>query len=207
MIAQQGSIFDISGGSVRYEGGYIRTTNFLGSDGRTYNVNNARGDMTFYGLGQGFIRKHERWGVTEVWTNGRGRESVRWEDGYTVGRDAGSLILSTPTVLFGADILADVVQGARQINARPDGITDGYQAAQNTVAKSGTLALGRYAANGLVGAYNTDVVIGDMTALPISCGPHEHRLVRRNASERASARRDRHRNRRQDHDRRAVVRR
>ncbi|MCA6119336.1 filamentous hemagglutinin family protein [Bradyrhizobium sp. WSM 1738] len=167
VIAQKGSIFDISGGSVRYEGGYIRTTNFLGPDGRTYNVNNARGDMTFYGLGQGYVRNHERWAATEVWTSllTRGRETVRWEAGYTVGRDAGNLILSTPTALFEADILADVVQGSRQTNARPDGITDGYQVAQNTVAKAGTLALGRYAANGLVGAYATDVVIADLTGL------------------------------------------
>lgn len=78
VIAQAGSVFDISGGSVRYDGGYIRTSNFLGRDGRIYNINAARGDMTFYGLGQGFVRTHERWGITEVWTRlfGRGRETV-----------------------------------------------------------------------------------------------------------------------------------
>ncbi|WP_456636739.1 filamentous haemagglutinin family protein [Bradyrhizobium sp. USDA 10063] len=173
VIAQSGSVFDISGGSVRYEAGYIRTTNFLGSDGRLYNISDARADMTFYGLGQGFIRKHERWNVTEVWTStfGRGRESVRWEDGYTVGRDAGRLILSTPTAIFEGTILADVVQGQRQIGARPDGASDGYKLSQSTVPFAGTLALGRYAANGLLGVYDTDVVIGDRTALSL---PEDH---------------------------------
>ncbi|MDI4236712.1 filamentous hemagglutinin N-terminal domain-containing protein [Bradyrhizobium sp. Arg237L] len=164
VIAQAGSVFDISGGSVRYEGGYIRTTNFLGSDGRLYNINDARADMTFYGLGQGFIRESKRWNVTEVWTSplGRGRESVRWEDGYTVGRDAGRLILSTPTAIFEGDILADVVQGERQFTARPDGIADGYKAAQNVVAQAGQLLVGTYGSLGRSGVHDTQIVIGDV---------------------------------------------
>ncbi len=86
VVAQKGSVFDISGGSVRYNAGYITTTNFLGSDGRLYNINNARADMTFVGLGEGFVIKNERWGITAVWTSpfNRGRTSTRWEDGYTV---------------------------------------------------------------------------------------------------------------------------
>ncbi|TAI65967.1 hypothetical protein CWO89_10660 [Bradyrhizobium sp. Leo170] len=165
VIAQARSVFDISGGSIRYEAGYIRTTNFLGADGRLYNINDARADMTFYGLGSGFIRKHERWNVTEVWTSpfGRGRESVRWEEGYTVGRDAGRLILSTPTAVFEGDILADVVTGERQQQARPEGITDGYKAAQNTIAQAGSLVLGRYDLTaGNNGPYAVDVRIGDV---------------------------------------------
>ncbi|MCA6112223.1 beta strand repeat-containing protein [Bradyrhizobium cenepequi] len=167
VVAQVGSVFDISGGSIRYEAGNIRTTNFLGPDGRLYNINNARADMTFYGLGEGFIRKHERWNVTEVWTSpfGKGRESVRWEEGYTVGRDAGRLILSTPTAIFEGDIVADVVQGERQNSARPDGVVDGYKVAQNVVAQAGTLALGQYTAVGLTELYTTDVRIGDIAGV------------------------------------------
>lgn len=163
VVARAGSAFDISGGSIRYDAGYILTSNFLGKDGRITNINNARGDMLFYGLGQGFIRKSERWGITEIWTSifGRGRVSRRWEDGYTVGRDAGALILSTPTSIFEADILADIVQGQRQINARPAGVTDGYKLTQTAAPLQGALAIGQYGALGLVGAYNSDVRIGD----------------------------------------------
>ncbi|TWT12543.1 filamentous haemagglutinin family protein [Reyranella sp. CPCC 100927] len=169
VTARPGSVFDISGGSIRYEGGYIRTTNFLGSDGRPYTIDSARGDMMFFGLGHGFIRKHGRWGVTEVWTGpfGRGRESVRWEDGYTVGRDAGQVVLSTPTAIFEGSIVAAVVQGDRQVNARPSAISDGYKAAQNVVAQAGTLMLGQFDARGRVGTYDTDVLIGDLTSRSI----------------------------------------
>ncbi|MGO4685639.1 filamentous haemagglutinin family protein [Hyphomicrobium sp. 2TAF46] len=170
VVAQQGSIFDISGGSLAYAGGTIQTTNFLGKDGRLYNVNDARGDMTFYGLGEGFVRSSDRWGVTQVWSSpfGKGRVTTRWEDGYTVGRDAGSLILSTPTAVFEGKILADVVQGSRQLTARPAGTTDGYKVGQTQVAKAGTLAIGRYNALGLSSAYNTDVKLGSVA--PITVG-------------------------------------
>ncbi|WP_051334612.1 filamentous haemagglutinin family protein [Bradyrhizobium sp. Ai1a-2] len=162
VIAKQGSVFNISGGSIRYEAGYIRTSNFLGPDGRLYNINDARADMTFYGLGQGFVREHERWNVTEVWTSpfGKGRESVRWEEGYTVGRDAGQLILSTPTAIFEADILADVVQGERQVSARPTDIADGYKLSQTQVAQAGQLLVGSYGALGRMGIHDSAIVIG-----------------------------------------------
>ncbi len=162
VIAQKGSVFDISGGSIRYDSGNITTTNFLGSDGRLYNINDARADMTFVGLSEGFVIRNERWGITAVWTSpfNRGRTSTQWEDGYTVGRDAGQLILSTPTSVFEGTILADVVTGTRQINARPEGVTDGYKLAQNTAALAGSLALGTYDATGLIGGVDASVVFG-----------------------------------------------
>ncbi len=168
VVTQKGSIFNLSGGSVAYQGGYLRTTNFLGADGRLYNIgDNAPADMKYYGVGEGFIRDHEHWGQTEVWMNpfGLNRDSYRWEDGYTVGRDAGRLVLSTPTSVFEGDILASVIQGERQINARPTGLTDGYKATQNTAALAGQLAVGQYGALGLAGGYNSDIEVGDIAAI------------------------------------------
>ncbi|WJH41204.1 hypothetical protein N7E02_12170 [Aliirhizobium terrae] len=120
VIAQKGSVFDISGGSLHYEAGYILSTNFQGRNGRIYNLGDARADMTFYGLGNGFVREQDRWGVTQVWSSplGRGRTSKQWHEAYTVGRDAGRLVLSTPTAVFEGDILADTVEGnIRQTSA------------------------------------------------------------------------------------------
>ncbi|MCA6108467.1 filamentous haemagglutinin family protein [Bradyrhizobium cenepequi] len=167
VVAQPGSIFNISGGAVTYQGGYIRTTNFRGADGGIYNIGNARADVLLDGVAGGFTRKHERWNVTETWTNplDKGAVSVRWEDGYTVGRDAGSLNLSTPTSVFAGTIVADVIQGQRQVEARPDGVTDGYKFSQNTAPLAGTLALGQYTALGRTGVYNTDVVFIDLTTV------------------------------------------
>src|SRR5262249_12695112 len=110
VIAQEGSTFNISGGAVSYAGGYILTSNFLGADGRVYNINNAPSDLLLEGLAGGFARKHYINGqvdedLTEYWISpfNRGALSRTWEDAYTVGRDAGSLNLSSPTSVFQGD--------------------------------------------------------------------------------------------------------
>ncbi|WP_233022236.1 filamentous haemagglutinin family protein [Rhodopseudomonas boonkerdii] len=174
VVAQRGAVFDISGGSLDYAGGWIRSTNLIGSDGRRYSVDNAPADMTFTGFAGGFSRTHNIQGrvderLTETWTSifDRGRTGLRWEDGYTVGRDAGRLVLSTPTSIFEADIVADTITDKRQTNKRADGVSDGYKLGQNTVARAGTLALGQYNALGLTDAYVTDVKFGNVAAMTV----------------------------------------
>ncbi|MES2056265.1 MAG: filamentous hemagglutinin family protein [Pseudomonadota bacterium] len=165
VIAQKGAQFDISGGSLDYRSGLIRSTRVMGADGRMYDIRNAPAGMKMVAVGNAFMAKHDRWGsqYTEVYSHpffSRGT-STRWEEGYTVGRDAGRLILSTPTAIMEGDIHAEVINGDRQTRARADGVTDGYALGQHTVAKAGTLVLGRF---GLLGPalYNTDVRIGDV---------------------------------------------
>ncbi len=167
VITQKGSVFDISGGSIKYDSGYITTTNFLGSDGRLYNINNADANMTYVGLGEGFVVKNAHWGITAVWTSpfNRGRTTTRWEDGYTVGRDAGQLIISAPTSVLEGDILADVVTGDRQVAARPSNIIDGYKSSQSSASLAGQLIVGKYNNLGYVGGYSSDIKIGDIGSI------------------------------------------
>ncbi len=169
VVAQNGATFEISGGSLDYAGGWIRSTNLIGADGRRYSVDNAPADMTFVGFAGGFRRTHNIQGqgderLTEIWTTvfDRGRHSMRWEDGYSVGRDAGRVVLSAPTIIFEADILADTVKGERQTSKRPADLLDGYKATQTTRAQNGTLSIGQYGSPGLVGAHGSDVIIGDV---------------------------------------------
>lgn len=166
VVAEKGAVFDLSGGSLDYQGGYIRSTRVMGADGKLYDIAQAPAGMAMLGYGNVFVRKHERWGdaLTQSWSDKlfSGRESARWEDGYSVGRDGGRLILSAPTVLFDADILAETITGGRQHIARPSGtVTDGYKLGQNQAALAGGLILGNYNALGLLGGFNSDVRIAD----------------------------------------------
>ncbi|WP_084806609.1 filamentous hemagglutinin N-terminal domain-containing protein [Bradyrhizobium sp. NAS80.1] len=166
VVAQQGSIFNVSGGSLQYQGGYLAQSALLGSDGRTYSVDNAPGYLTYVAAVDGFVVNHERAGVVEIYTHRLGgNKNARWEDGYTVGRDAGKLILSTPTSIFEGNIVADVVTGTRQTSARPSNVTDGYKLTQNIAPLAGTLALGQYDRYGLAGGYNTDVKFGSVASI------------------------------------------
>ena len=88
---------------------------------------------------------HAHWNVVEVYLSPFGKGSSRWENGYTMGRDAGSLLLSTPTSVFEGTILANVIDGEQQLAKRPAGITDGYKLTQNTAPLAGALAAAGFA--------------------------------------------------------------
>lgn len=161
LIIQKGAILDISGGSLDYAAGLVRSTLFMGSDGKLYASGEAPAGVKLVAVGNAHVRKHERWGeaYTEVYTNPFSRVHVsRWEEGYTVGRDAGTLALSVPTLLMEGTVIADVIVGDRQTNARPDlpvktdgqgNISgalaqrlDGYKLPQNVVPLAGGLYVG-----------------------------------------------------------------
>ncbi|MFG3756722.1 hypothetical protein, partial [Klebsiella pneumoniae] len=121
----------------------------------------------------GFVVQHNQGGkldpaLTEIYASPLGFGGSAWQGGYTVGRDAGRLIISAPTAVFEGQIVADVIKGTRQVNARPAGMTDGYKLTQGTAPLAGTLALGQYGGFGLIGAYGTDVRFGTVT--PITSG-------------------------------------
>ncbi|MFA7602165.1 MAG: filamentous hemagglutinin N-terminal domain-containing protein, partial [Novosphingobium sp.] len=165
IIAQQGAVFDISGGSIDYQSGIIRSTRVLGADGKLYDVSNVPAGMRVVAWGDAFVRQHERWGeaYTQVWSNPlfSSRGITRWEDGYTVGRDAGVLTLRAPTVLFEGEIVADVITGDRQTADRPgypDPVefpqfpqrVDGYKLPQNVTPLAGQLYVGRGQLTGIL---------------------------------------------------------
>ncbi len=186
VIVQKGATFDISGGSLDYAAGWIRSTNLIGSDGRRYSVDQAPADMQFVRFAGGFSRTHNIQGkqddrLTETWTTvfDRGRTSLRWEDAYTVGRDAGRLILSTPTSVFEGSILADTIEGERQGTKRAAGAVDGYKQTQTTVAQNGTLALGQYDGRGLVGGAGSNVVFGKIEDITTGSDPETATFIER----------------------------
>ncbi|RQO62969.1 hypothetical protein DBV14_03025 [Variovorax sp. KBW07] len=163
VVTQAGSSVNLSGGSLNVQTGFINQTWLKGSDGRLYSLNKAPSDMVFDGVYKGFEAEHARWGKknTEYFYNPLIGPQRLLENGYTVGRDAGRLVVSAPTAVLEGDIVADVFNGARQTRAR-DAIEDGYRQAQTAVARGGALAVGRYSALGRVDLFDTDVRLGDI---------------------------------------------
>jgi filamentous hemagglutinin family protein len=114
VIVQKGALIDISGGSVRYEGGQVRTSKFVGADGRIYDASQADPlKMTFIGFASGFTQTNERFGITRSWSSTL-RPDVRFETSYVEGRDAGLIDLPGNVVAFAGDVKAGVVVGERQ---------------------------------------------------------------------------------------------
>ncbi|MGO4714356.1 filamentous hemagglutinin family protein [Bradyrhizobium sp. 2TAF24] len=165
VVAQRGSSFNLSGGSVVYQGGFLPQTYVLGSDGRVYTMASAPANLTYTAVMNGFVVQHKQGGkvdpkLTEIYASPLGFGGSVWQDGYTVGRDAGKLILSAPTAVFEGDIVAGVINGLRQTDATAVSVTDGYKKTQTSVASAATLAVGRYDATGRIGGYASDIRVG-----------------------------------------------
>ncbi len=163
VITQAGSKINLAGGSVDVATGTIQQTWLRGNDGQLYRLDDAPAAMVFAGLYRGYESVHSRWGVTEAYRSPLIASEKRVENGYTVGRDAGQLKLSAPTVVLEGDIDTSTFQGVRQERA-PDAAVDGYNQAQTAVARNAALLLGSYSAYGRDGAFATDVRIGDTAA-------------------------------------------
>ncbi|WP_158923824.1 filamentous hemagglutinin N-terminal domain-containing protein, partial [Acidisphaera sp. S103] len=174
VVAQPGALFNLAGGTVQYQAGYVQQSYVVASNGEIYNINTAPAGLLYTGVYDGFTVTHPRWNVTQTFRSPLIAPSELWETGYTVGRDAGNLVIDANTTLMEATITAGVVNGPFQ-NTSPAGINntpfvlnpttaatlDPFLLTQTTVPLGGSLYIGDYDSQGLQGAYTTTALIGD----------------------------------------------
>lgn len=160
VISSAGSRINLAGGSLDVASGTIRQSWLRGRDGQLYRVDDAPTDTVFAGLYRGFELEQARWGVTEAWRNPLIGSESRVENGYTVGRDAGRLLVSAPTAVLEGHVDTSVFNGARQTRAPAVG-TDGYAQSQTAVARGAQLWLGRFDGTGRNAVFDSQVRIGD----------------------------------------------
>ncbi|HEX7866130.1 MAG TPA: filamentous hemagglutinin family protein [Variovorax sp.] len=156
VVTKAGSNINLSGGTLDVQTGTIRQSWLKGPDGRLYEVSNAPADIAYTGLYKGFEDEHKRWGdkTTGYFYNPLIGPQQRLENGYTVGRDAGRLVVATKAAVLEGDLTATAYQGPRQ-TARSDAALDGYAQSHNAAAHAAQLILGSYTAG-----YNGDASLG-----------------------------------------------
>lgn len=160
VITHGGSRINLAGGSLDVQSGVIRQSWVRGVDGQVYRLDDAPAEMLFDGLYSGHEVKQERWGITETFRDPIVFAAQRVDNGYTVGRDAGRLIISAPTAVLDGKVETATFQGAQQ-NRRPDTALEGYAQAQTAVARNAQLYLGRYDGQGRSGVFGSDVRLDD----------------------------------------------
>ncbi|RZL66192.1 MAG: filamentous hemagglutinin N-terminal domain-containing protein [Variovorax sp.] len=138
-----GSLINLAGGTLDVQTGYINQTFLKGADGNLYNASTAPGDLLYTGVYKGFEDTSKRWGVTESFYNPLIAPARRLENGYTVGRDAGRLVVATRAATLEGEVGGDAFHGMRQTRARDAGL-DGYEQAQTAAAQRGQLVVGSY---------------------------------------------------------------
>uniref|UniRef100_UPI00359FB07F two-partner secretion domain-containing protein n=3 Tax=Pseudomonadati TaxID=3379134 RepID=UPI00359FB07F len=143
VVTQAGSAINLSGGTLDVQGGTLRQTWLRGEDGRLYVADRAPADMLYTGLYRGYEQRSERWGeqATRRFYNPLLAPATRYEDGYTVGRDAGALVVSTRSAVLEGTLVSDTYQGVRQDRAPQAGL-DGYSQSQRAVARRAQLVVG-----------------------------------------------------------------
>ena len=102
---------------------------------------------------KGFEDVHARWGDkgTRYFHNPLIGPRQRYEEGYTAGRDAGQLVVSTKTAVLDGDIIGEAFQGVYQTQARQNidaGVRQqtGYRQSQLARSLAGQLVIGGYLA-------------------------------------------------------------
>ncbi|MHA6192881.1 filamentous hemagglutinin family protein [Pseudomonas wadenswilerensis] len=143
LVTQQGSQINLSGGTLDVQSGFIRQTWLKGSDGRLHELSDAPGDQLYEGIYRGYETYSERWNQTRTFYNPLIGAAQRYENGYTVGRDAGSLVVGTANAVLQGDIVGTVFQGDSQTQAAQAGL-DGYNQSQKAVARGAQLIVGEY---------------------------------------------------------------
>ncbi|RZL66176.1 MAG: filamentous hemagglutinin N-terminal domain-containing protein [Variovorax sp.] len=113
-ISREGSLLDVSGGSVRYTDGINTATKLMGADGRIYTMDKAMADKDYTGIAGRYTQSHSRWGVSEEFASSVIGRNVL-EAGYTEGRNAGSVVIyAGKGFVLEGDYAGAVVVGERQ---------------------------------------------------------------------------------------------
>jgi len=116
IIIKQGASLDFSGGQINYASGFVNTTKLL-SGNKIYDISNAPLNLHYDAVLRNYTKTYERFGVQETYTGlyyGGAIPLKTYVDGYTVGGDAGQLLLTAPTIVLDGRLNGGVIQGTYQ---------------------------------------------------------------------------------------------
>lgn len=113
VILATGAQVDLSGGSLTYTPGYMKTT-LLSQGGTLVDIADAVADSRYDGISTVYEYTDTRWNVTRTINLG---QSVRYDAGYVEGKNAGSLEVQGNRLVVQGDIQGRTTVGERQRQA------------------------------------------------------------------------------------------
>ncbi len=110
-IVEAGSTIDLSGGSLKYTEGLVNTT-LLYSGAGLVDLADAKADVRYDGIATRYVRDYGRWNVQETINLG---QSVRYDPGYSEGKDAGAMaVFGMKATYLQANLVGDTTIGELQ---------------------------------------------------------------------------------------------
>ncbi|WP_284319242.1 filamentous haemagglutinin family protein [Dyella acidisoli] len=126
VIVRSGAQLNLGGGYIAYQPGWITTPNLMASNGRIYNIADADPNVTYVGFAGDYEVVDNRWGVTTNYSNPLLAGTTRWDSGFAVGGNAGTLNIATGQALvLDGQINAQAFAGRNQVTqgTQPNGGT------------------------------------------------------------------------------------
>ncbi|HKT28018.1 filamentous hemagglutinin N-terminal domain-containing protein, partial [Dyella sp.] len=115
VIVRSGAQLNLDGGYIAYQAGWVTTPNLLAANGRVYNIADADPNQTYVGFAGTYDVVDNRWGVTTNYTNPLLAGTTRWDSGFAVGGNAGTLSISTDVLDLDGEITAKAFPGRNQV--------------------------------------------------------------------------------------------
>ncbi|GBL45121.1 filamentous haemagglutinin family outer membrane protein associated with VreARI signalling system [Sulfuriferula multivorans] len=112
IVMRAGSRIDVSGGSVNYSSGYVKSAQLL-SQGQAYNFATAPANRIYDGVAGTYTVTDPKWGVTRSWTT-PAAQTGRYEPGYVEGKPAGQIKLLGFAYALDGQLLGQRTTGALQ---------------------------------------------------------------------------------------------
>ncbi|MEW5789140.1 MAG: filamentous hemagglutinin family protein [Pseudomonadota bacterium] len=119
IVTRQGSLIDVSGGSLAYAEGYLRTSQLV-YQGRLVDIADASPDVAYEGLSDVYSITDGKWGVTRAWSVGSDVQG-NYQPGYTEGAAAGSVSFTATRQALTGELRARTTTGTYQREAPPAG--------------------------------------------------------------------------------------
>ncbi len=141
-IQSPSATVNVSGGSIDWQSGYVKSSVLLGSNGVAYNIASADPNGVYVGTLDSISLSDPHWGTAaSVASFGRDPRGV-WTPGYVEGKDAGSVTVIAPSVIFDGALLGDVTVGPYQRLPATTVASGQLYRAYNQVPLGGQLILG-----------------------------------------------------------------
>ena len=144
VVLQSGSVLNLSGGTLNVQSGFLRQSWLLAEDDRIHSADRAPGNLLYkQGLFEGYKQTSTRWGANRLFVSPLLAAQQRYESGYTLGRDAGRLIISTKNAVLDGEIINAIYVGEKQNTKHNIHFLDLARSYQS-VPRKGQLILGTY---------------------------------------------------------------
>jgi len=134
IVVRQGAALNLSGGSLRYQGGYLNTTKLV-SQGKIYDISVATPDRVYDGVLGTVTRTHAKWGVTESWDAPLMRG--QFTPGYLEGKNAGTVQFIAPAMSMLGTVIGKTRAGIYQRQPYSAALASGPYVTSHTLTPNG----------------------------------------------------------------------